>query len=175
MTEDRLFPVGVTIDDDRNEWYTPAWLFDAIGLTFDLDVCAPEDRQLVSTPAQRFLTATDDGLTSPWAGLVWCNPPYSDAGPWARRMIDHGSGLLLSHVPINGGWCLDVWRSCGAITMFGGMHFARPDGSTQRPAWWLQLASFGAEATSALEGIHDRLPPTMDDRWRPGPVWRQMS
>jgi hypothetical protein len=153
-----------------DEWYTPGWLFDALGLTFDIDVCAPTDRTHVSTPARRFIDEHEDGLTAEWNGLVWCNPPYSSAGPWAQRMITHGNGLLLAHVPINGSWSLDCWRTCDAVTFFGGMHFVRPDGTEQRPAWWLQLVAWGPTATAALHAMPDRLD-DLEERWRPGPIW----
>jgi hypothetical protein len=171
MTDGRLFSVGVTVDDDRNEWYTPRWLFDALGLTYDLDVASPADRTLTAVPAHRYYTPDDDGLTAEWSGLVWCNPPYSDAGGWAYRMIAHGNGLLLTHVPMNAAWALDVWRNADGVALFQGMHFVRPDATTQRPAWWLQLAAFGPTAYDALVGLPARLPHDLDDRWHPGPVW----
>lgn len=30
-----------------------------------------------------------DGLSEPWAGSLWLNPPYSDPLPWAYRFADH--------------------------------------------------------------------------------------
>lgn len=149
--EDDAEPADEPADDGSNdEWYTPAWLFEALGLSFDLDVCAPEDRSLVTVPARRFYTETDDGLAQPWHGLVWCNPPYSSPTPWASQMISHGEGVWLSHIPINGLWCLDLWRHATAFRLFQGMEFVRPDGRRQRPAWWLQLVAFGARAAEAL-------------------------
>ena len=156
----------------NDEWFTPSWLFHALGLTFDLDVCSPADATHVTVPAaQRYALPDNDGLTDPWSGLVWCNPPYSDASGWAARMIEHGNGLFLSHVPINGGWCLDLWRTADALTQFQGMYFVRPDGTEQRPAWWLQLCAYGPVATAALTALPGRLPSDMNDRWKPGPVW----
>ena len=86
-------------------------------------------------------------------------------------MIAHGNGLLLTHVPINGGWCLDVWRSADALCLFQGMHFVRPDGEEQRPRWWLQLAAYGPVAAAALNAMPSRIPADLASRWRPGPVW----
>lgn len=160
---------GSRSSDD--EWYTPSWLFDALGLRFNIDVASPADREHVAVPAKRWYTESDDGLAQPWRGLVFCNPPYSNAAPWARRMIEHGNGVLLAHVPMNGAWALDIWRNADAVCLFQGMNFVRPDGSLRRPAWWLQLAAFGDKAADAVRSLPERLPDDLDDRWRPGPVW----
>lgn len=32
-----------------------------------------------------FHSATDDGLEQPWAGRVWCNPPYSNIRAWVEK------------------------------------------------------------------------------------------
>jgi hypothetical protein len=42
------------------------------------------------------VTETEDGLMRPWAGLVWCNPPYGKAlGTWLNRMALHNNGIAL--------------------------------------------------------------------------------
>lgn len=81
---------AVTSDD----CYTPRWVFDAMGLEFDLDVAAPLGGPW-HVPAARYYTAEDDGLTAPWDGLVWCNPPYSKYRPWAERWARHDRGVLM--------------------------------------------------------------------------------
>ena len=48
---------------------------------FDLDVAASAD----NAKAERFFTIDDDGLTQPWFGFVWCNPPYSDIAAWVEK------------------------------------------------------------------------------------------
>lgn len=48
---------------------------------FDLDVAAATH----NAKAPQFYTIDDDGLTQPWDGNVWCNPPYSDCGAWVRK------------------------------------------------------------------------------------------
>jgi len=95
---DHLFPIAsddikVTSDD----CYTPPWVFDAMGLEFDLDVAAPPGGPW-HVPAKRYYTAEDDGLTSPWDGLVWCNPPYSSFAVWANRWLVHDRGVLMGMV-----------------------------------------------------------------------------
>lgn len=161
--------------NEGDEWYTPKWLFDALGLTFSLDVCAPLDQTHSSVPADRMLTAQDDGLAQPWHGTVWCNPPYSSPEPWARRMIHHGDGLLLTHIPMNAGWCVDMWEACDAIRLFQAMEFLRPDGSLQRPGYWLQLAAFGPVATAALARLQPLGEAAANKRRVASPMWRRAT
>lgn len=88
----RLFEVDNVLDTD--DWYTPPWIFDGMGLTFDLDVASP-DMQLSWIPARHRYTVADDGLAQPWHGLVWCNPPYSSPTAWCRRWAQHPDGCIL--------------------------------------------------------------------------------
>jgi len=56
---------------------------------FTLDVAACDAAHW----AQTYYSKEEDGLTSPWAGAVWCNPPYSDIRPWVSKAweeFDHG-------------------------------------------------------------------------------------
>lgn len=55
-------------------WETPKDFFDKLDdeFHFTLDVCAtPENAK-----CEKFYTEQDDGLSKPWTGVVWCNPPY---------------------------------------------------------------------------------------------------
>lgn len=52
---------------DTDERYTPQQIFEDLGLTFSIDVAAPPGG-VPWVPAQRFLTADDDGLSQPWDG-----------------------------------------------------------------------------------------------------------
>src|SRR5687767_6022822 len=51
---------------------------------FTLDVAAAEH----NAKAPAYYTREQDGLTLPWAGRVWCNPPYSDCGAWVQKAWD---------------------------------------------------------------------------------------
>ena len=79
-----------------DEWYTPKFIFDALGIEFDLDPCHPGERYFV--PAKMCFTKEDDGLTKAWWGSVWCNPPFGGRNgqfPWIKRFIAHGDGIGL--------------------------------------------------------------------------------
>ena len=78
--------------DGKDEWLTPPWLIQKLG-NFDLDPCSP-----INPPwstAARHYSILDDGLTAPWSGRIWMNPPYSNVGPWMRRLVQHGNGIAL--------------------------------------------------------------------------------
>ncbi len=75
------------------EWYTPPWVFAALGLTFDLDPCAPALPLAEWIPARRRYSLPDDGLALPWEGRVWLNPPYAQhTARWVGKLAEHGRG-----------------------------------------------------------------------------------
>ena len=77
------------------DWFTPPHIFNALGLTFDLDPCsAGEGKDCV--PAINRYTIEDDGLKKDWFGLVFCNPPYgSQTSFWLEKMSQHKNGIAL--------------------------------------------------------------------------------
>jgi hypothetical protein len=76
-----------------DEWYTPKILFDQLQVEFDLDVASPIEQ--VHVPAKYKYTINDDGLTQPWFGTVWMNPPYSKPSPWVDKWLYHAYGIAL--------------------------------------------------------------------------------
>ena len=82
-------------DSDSDEWYTPPAVFIELGIfDFDLDA-ATVPGGLPWIPATRHYSVEEDGLASPWQGLVWLNPPYSAPTPWVEKMARHGNGVAL--------------------------------------------------------------------------------
>lgn len=80
--------------DTYDEWYTPPQLLDALGICFQTDPASPGQDVTPWTAAFHY-TKKDDGLKQEWVGKVWLNPPYSDPMPWAERMVEHCSGIML--------------------------------------------------------------------------------
>ena len=66
---------------------TPKYLFDRISsiFNFSLDVCAlPENAK-----CENYYTPKDDGLSKPWRGGVWCNPPYGrEISSWVKKAYE---------------------------------------------------------------------------------------
>lgn len=95
-------------EQTSDDYYTPKWIFDALDIRFDLDVAAPPGGSLV--PCDRYYTKADDGLTSPWYGTVWMNPPFSEATPWTNRWFDHGDGIALLPAA-KSRWFVSMWSN----------------------------------------------------------------
>ena len=80
-------PISESLYSSKTDmWETPQELFDELDkeFQFDLDVCAiPENAK-----CKRYYTPEQDGLSKPWDGTCWCNPPYGrDIGQWLRRAL----------------------------------------------------------------------------------------
>ena len=119
--------IKVTSDD----CYTPRWVFDAMGLEFDLDVASPPGGPW-HVPAKRWYTAEDDGLTQPWDGLVWCNPPYSGLRPWVDRWASHDRGVLLAtYAPEM--YATPVMFGAADVVAFVSVKFTLPHGDKIKP------------------------------------------
>ena len=102
------------------EWYTPQWIFDQMGIEFDLDPASPFDAD-THVPAGTKFTVFDDGLSKPWHGRVWLNPPYGKETPqWINRMIHHGDGIALVFSRTDAAWCQAAMRSATAMLFLSG-------------------------------------------------------
>jgi hypothetical protein len=102
------------------EWYTPPHIFEALGIRFDLDPCAPVGG-VPWVPAARSLSAADDGLSQPWEGRVWLNPPYGPAtATWVRRLAAHGDGIALVFARTDTTWFHETAPAASALCFIAG-------------------------------------------------------
>lgn len=111
-------------------WLTPPELIDALG-PFDLDPCAAPEPRPWPTAATMLSEPEGDGLAADWRGLVWCNPPYSDAERWLRKLARHGDGIAMLFVRAETGlWRRHVWGAAECLLVLGSrIAFYRPDGT----------------------------------------------
>lgn len=127
--------------------FTPRWVFDQLGLTFDLDVAAPQGG-IPWIPAQRFFTKAEDGLAQPWHGRVWMNPPYSNPTPWVDRFLQHRNGIALLCFS-NGKWCPRMFREADGIHVPEAIEFA----NGRRIFTPTFFAAMGDECVEALRNL----------------------
>lgn len=80
--------MAVHYSSETPEWYTPPELIACVVATLgriDLDPCSNVGRPNV--PAASHFTVDHDGLSLPWSGLVYMNPPYGDGiGRWVEKL-----------------------------------------------------------------------------------------
>jgi phage N-6-adenine-methyltransferase len=71
--------------DERQDWATPAWLFEELDaeFVFTLDPCASSG----NAKCERYFTVADDGLAQDWGDeTVFMNPPYGRGiADWMRK------------------------------------------------------------------------------------------
>ncbi len=137
-------------------WLTPLHVLAALG-PFDLDPCAaPEPRPWPT--AGEHITEAADGLSQPWRGRVWLNPPYH--GPTAlrfmRRMVQHGRGTALLFARTETALFFEtVWNAATALLFLEGrLTFCRPDGTPARANSGAPsvLIAYGADDAARLHG-----------------------
>lgn len=112
-----------------DEWLTPPWILQTLG-TFDLDPCAATNRPWPT--AITHYSIDDDGLSRPWVGRVWCNPPYGKVlEKWITRMSIHGDGIALFPLrSTDTRWFHEaVWeKASGVLFVRGRLRFHTPEG-----------------------------------------------
>lgn len=137
---------------ETNEWYTPRYIFDALGETFDLDVACPPDGPR-HVPAREWLC--EDALRVPWHGFVWMNPPFGHQRhkrEWLGRFFEHGNGIALVPDRTSAPWFQEFGPRADAILWVSPkIKFERPDGSRgEWPGTGTALFGVGPRAVAAL-------------------------
>jgi hypothetical protein len=136
-----------------DEWYTPAYIFDAMGVRFDLDVAAPEAGPL-HVPAGEWFW--HESLDQSWFGFVWMNPPFGGRNgyrPWAEKFLRHGNGVALAPNRTGAPWFSTFMARCEcALFISPKVKFIRPDGTRgEQPGYGSVLLSVGKQGGAALE------------------------
>ena len=139
---------------ESDEWYTPRYIFDALGVTFDLDVAAPYlgPRQV---PCKIWMS--ENSLERDWFGMVWMNPPFGHQSTkrlWLRKFFEHGNGIALLPDRTSAPWWQEFAPLATSILFISPkVKFERPDGSIgEQPGTGTTLLSIGTVADQALCG-----------------------
>lgn len=139
----------------NDEWLTPPWLLEKLG-NFDLDPCAPVVRPW-PTAAEHF-TVEDDGLSKPWHGRVWCNPPYGQkTGVWLEKLAAHGNGLaLIFAMTETEMFFVQVWEKASAVLFLRGrlfFHYVGGERAASNSGAPSCLVAYGSAEAERLAGF----------------------
>jgi phage N-6-adenine-methyltransferase len=94
---------NVHFSSETPEWYTPWDVIERVQSLFgeiDLDPCSNPGVPIV--PALAHFTENTDGLSQPWAGRVYMNPPYGRGiGEWVSKLAEsYASGAVTEAVAL---------------------------------------------------------------------------
>lgn len=148
---------------ETDEWYTPAYIFHALQLRFDLDPAHPPRDDLPVDAwidehgdGRRYLTMADDGLAWRWFGRVWMNPPFGGRNqivPWLKRFMEHGDGVAFAPDRTSAPW----WQhfapqACALLFISPKVKMLSPHGlePSNSPAQGTTLMARGPESVAAL-------------------------
>lgn len=134
-----------------DEWYTPKYIFDAMGMKFDLDVAHPPQRTNVPAAKRYF----DGGLERPWFGFVWMNPPFGGRNgvwPWLKKFVAYGNGVCLTADRTSAPWFRWAGNYMDAFLFISPkVKFERPDGTAPgSPSTGTVLMAIGTKGVAAL-------------------------
>jgi hypothetical protein len=133
-----------------NDWYTPKYIFDALGVTFDLDVASPPRQTHVPCVAR----LTSGALEAEWSGFIWMNPPFGGRNglvPWLQKFFAHGNGVALTPDRTSAPWWQEFAPKADGVLFTPKIRFERPDGSTgDSPSNGTTLMAAGIRGRDAL-------------------------
>ena len=95
---------------------TPEWVYKELG-KIDLDPCAGNNTTIAET--NWCIERGEDGLERDWFGFVYCNPPFSQKEIWAKKMVEHGNGILILPERGSAPWFGPLALSAGQYWVMG--------------------------------------------------------
>ncbi len=153
----------VANNSGENEWYTPPKYTEAAKRVMggiDLD---PASNSVANgfVKADSFYTKEDDGLTKPWYGRVWLNPPYAQPliAQFAEAVVSKFSSgefeqaVVLVNNATDTKWLQSMMRVCSALCFSEGrIRFMNPKGDpVGAPLQGQVFLYFGGNVESFLD------------------------
>jgi phage N-6-adenine-methyltransferase len=168
--ESRSFYTHAGNSSMSESWETPRALLETLATVFgrfDLDPCAPRKTR-ARVKARVHLTEEDDGLSLPWHGTVFVNPPYGRAlSSWvakAHREVQEGRArtvvALLPARPDTSYWHAHVAGHAAVYFLRGRLRFGDGDQSAPFPS---ALAVWGSDPGTLMA-----LTAALPNAWRAG-------
>ncbi|EHY6648635.1 phage N-6-adenine-methyltransferase [Salmonella enterica] len=121
----------LTPETIRDCWQTPKVIYDNLDKEFHFvgDVAASDSNHL----HDNYLTEAENALSVNWSdhfgdGYKWCNPPYSDIGPWVEKAGNDRSVVMLIPADTSVKWARTAYNSADEIRLINGrISFVRAD------------------------------------------------
>jgi ParB-like chromosome segregation protein Spo0J len=162
----RSAALNALLSSESNEWYTPAQYVEAARRVMgqiDLDPASNAVANEV-VRAEVFYGIEDNGLSQPWSGCVFLNPPYgqdndknaSNQAIWARRLIDeYESGsvtqaILLVNAATSAKWFEPLFEHIICFTNHR-IKFYRPGADANSPTQSNAIVYMGDRVDSFAE------------------------
>jgi len=130
---------GALYTSDSAEWYTPPEIVqcvvDVLGKP-DLDPCSDGE----TIPARKHFTQADDGLSRPWKGTVYMNPPYGRGiDEWVEKLMgEHAAGRTTAAIALIPARVDTEWfrkfRDCAVCFISGRLRFSGHENSAPFPS-----------------------------------------
>lgn len=135
-----------------DQWYTPKYIFDALGNPrFGMDVAAP---RLIPAYINADKWLWKDSLETEWSGFVWMNSPFggrNSLGPWLSKFFEHGNGIALTPDRTSAPWFRDAWQHADLVLFTPKVRFLRPNGTEGKsPSNGTALWASGPRAVNCL-------------------------
>lgn len=137
---------------ESDEWYTPKYIFNDLGIHFDLDVAAPKGGPRYVPTSNWY---SEGSLQKEWYGLVWMNPPFGNQANkklWMSKFFEHNNGIALMPDRTSAEWYLhNAYKADVTCFVSPKVKFEREDGTIgDSPSTGTVLFSVGSVANKAL-------------------------
>jgi site-specific DNA-methyltransferase (adenine-specific) len=135
-----------TSPDTTDSWETPDSLFAELDREFHFTLDAAAEPH--NAKCCRFFTRADDGLSQPWSGVVWVNPPDgNDTGRWVRKALAESrrqcTVVCLVPARTDTSWFQDIALLHGEVRFLKGrIRFLNPEGIEGNPSFASVLVIF---------------------------------
>ena len=155
MTRQSLKTPHVSHNSGENEWYTPPFIIEAARQAMggiDLDPASSAKAQ-EAVKAGTCFTIDDDGLSKPWDGRIWLNPPYSK--DLVSRFVDKliyeapEQACILVNNATETAWGQSLLKDADAVCFISSrLKYLSPGGIKNTPLQGQMVCYFGDNAHS---------------------------